>query len=364
MSARRLVRNPLHGEPATAPADTAVLAFHRSFPGYAATPLTQLPAVAARLGVGSVAVKDESARLGSSSFKMLGASWATCRRLCELLGIDHHSQPLTLADLRARLASLRPLELVAATDGNHGLAVAQLAAMLSLGAHILVPANLSAARIAALRAEGAAVTVIPGDYDEAVATMAGLADERHVVVSDTSWPGYVDVPRWVADGYSTLFAELDEQLLAEPTLVAVQVGVGAFASAAVSHFHNRSRLLGVEPTTAACVLASVEAGEPVTVPGPHDSVMAGLNCGTPSLVAWPIVSAGLDLLATVDDTDAVLATRLLASCGVSTAETGAAGLAGVLTFAGQLELGADDHVLVVVTEASSPGHTSCTAASR
>ena len=203
--------------------------------------------MAALLGVGSVSVKDESHRLGAQSFKMLGASWAVYRCLCARLDLDQvPARPLT--ELSERLAPHRPLTLVAATDGNHGHAVARMARLLSLDCHILTPENLSPARIEELRNEGATVTVVDGDYDDAVARSAELADRRNLVVSDTSWPGYDTVPRWVGEGYSTLFVELDEQLagqnLPTPTLVAVQIGVGSFAAAAVRQLHGRTGCSG------------------------------------------------------------------------------------------------------------------------
>lgn len=355
MGARRVVANPAPTRVRRSAADPAVLAFHRGWPGYSPTPLRRAPAAARALGVAAVWVKDESARLGMPSFKILGASWAAHRMLCSMLGAD--PRRLSLADLAERLAPLRPLVLVAATDGNHGRAVARVAALLGLDAHILVPSNMAPARIEALHGEGARITVVHGGYDDAVAASAELADDRHVVISDTAWPGYVGPPSWVIDGYSTLSQEIDQQLaqlgVPEPTWVGVQTGVGAFAASIVRHFGTTCSVVGVEPTMADCVLASIEAGRPVRIPGPQDSIMSGLNCGTPSLVAWPDVRDGIDWFAAVEDADAVLAMRVLAEDGIVAGESGAAGLAGFLAFRSELGLRPDDTVLVVSTEGAT-----------
>lgn len=362
MGSRRIVTNPLSGplSDGDVPDATTVRAFHRSLPGYAMTPLREAPGVAAELGVGHVLVKDESARLGMPSFKILGASWATYRALCARLGLPY--TPITgLGELAAQLTNLSsdgaPLELVAATDGNHGRAVARMARLLGVTAHILVPADMVAARIAAIESEGAAVTVVSRGYDDAIAASARLADERHLVISDTSWPGYTEVPGWVIDGYATIGAEIDEQLtgagLPAPTVAAAQLGVGAFGAAMVRHFHGRARLVAVEPVSADCVTASVEAGEPITIPGPQTSVMAGLNCGTPSLIAWPVVSAGFEAFTAVEDADTEHAMRLLAADGIVSGESGAAGLAGLLAFGGHLGLTERDTVLLVSTEGAT-----------
>ena len=270
--------------PGPAP-DRAPLAFHRQLPGYAPTPLLDAPDLARALGVAQVWVKDESSRLGLPAFKILGASWAAYRALQARLG-GPFDPALTLDGLRARLAPLRPLTLAAATDGNHGRAVARVARRLGLGARVFVPADMAEARRAAIRDEGAEVVAVDGTYDEAVARAAGAGDAHCLVIADTAWPGYEDVPRWVIDGYSTILWEVDDELARRgavgPELVAVQIGVGALAAAVARHYRRpglapRQRIVGVEPADAACLLASVEAGMPTAVPGPHRSIMAGLT---------------------------------------------------------------------------------------
>ncbi len=341
--------------------------FHRKLPGYAPTPLVSAPAVAATLGVHSVWVKDESNRLGLPAYKILGASWATYRALRERFGL---SDPwTTLDELAFQLRPHLPLTLVAATDGNHGRAVARMARWLGLGAHILVPADMVSARREAIASEGARVTVVDGTYDEAVEAAARLADDHHIVISDTAWAGYEQIPAWVIDGYATIFEEIDGQLAmlgeAPPDLVAVQMGVGALAAAVVRHYRaegRTTRVMGVEPLRAACVLHSVEAGHLVDVPGPHDSIMAGLNCGRPSPVAWPFVSGGISAFVAVPDTRAEEAMRLLAQDGVVSGESGAAGLAGLLavltgpdarTYRDALGVSGDSRVLVISTEGAT-----------
>ncbi len=314
----------------------APLEFHRRLPGYEPTPLVDTPALAENLGVGRVLVKDESSRIGLPAFKILGASWAIYSELQKRADLDGWN---TIDELAALLDGLRPMTLSAATDGNHGRAVARMAALLGFDANIYVPAGTSQARIDAIASEGASVTVVDGTYDEAVALSSKDAGERCLVISDTSWEGYQDVPRNVIDGYSTILAEVDDQLASQnepgPDIVVVQIGVGALAAAVVAHYRQPGRdsypkIVGVEPTVANCMLASMRAGEIVTIPGPQDSIMAGLNCGTPSMLAWPVVSAGTDVFVEIDDDRAREAMRLLAGVGVVAGETGAAGLGGLI----------------------------------
>ena len=333
------------------------LAFHRRLPGYAPTPLVEAPGIAAALGVGRLWVKAESRRLGLPAFKILGASWATYRALAQRMGGALEPWE-TLPELVERLAPLRPMTLTTATDGNHGRAVAHMAALLGLQARIFVPAGTAAARIEGIESEGATAIVVDGTYDDAVERSAAEAGDRCIVISDTSWPGYEDVPRWVIEGYATIFAEIDDALAARgergPDLVAVQIGVGALAAAAVGHYRRPGlapapRLVGVEPTRAACVLASMAAGRVVTIPGPHDSIMAGLNCGTPSLVAWPALSRGIDVFAAIDDEWAPRAMRDLAAAGVVAGETGGAGVAGLTALLTGPEAGAVRELLGMTT---------------
>ena len=360
MSPIRALPNPLAtAQQELEPAGRNPLDFHRRLPEYAVTPLVDAPDLAGTLGVGRVWIKDESWRLGLPAFKILGASWAVFKAL------EAHSGGIgewgNVEELRRRLAPHKPLTLTAATDGNHGRAVARMARLLGLGARIFVPADMARARIAAIRSEGAEVVVVRGTYDEAVARSAEEADGRCLVISDTSWPGYEDVPRWVIDGYSTILWEISDELGRRgeegPTLVVVQIGVGAFAAAVTRHFRSpgvspRPKILGVEPAGAACALASAGAGGIVHVPGPHGSIMAGLNCGSPSVVAWPTISKGIDVFVEIEDRWAREAMRMLAGTGIVSGETGAAGLAGLLAVAqeegGRRTLGLTEETRVLI----------------
>jgi diaminopropionate ammonia-lyase len=212
------------------------------------------------------------------------------------------------------------------------------------------------------------VEEVDGSYDDAVERAAAIATATGaLLVQDTGWEGYEEVPRRVAEGYATLFWEVEEQLAAAgeagPDLVVVQVGVGALAEATV-RFWKRPRLaggvrvVGVQPAAAACVLAALRAGRVVRLPGRQESLMAGLNCGTASTTAWPWLRAGLDGVVTVADERAAEAVRALAAEGVVAGETGAAGAAGLLELAalGQLASAAGreaPRVLLVSTEGAT-----------
>jgi diaminopropionate ammonia-lyase len=347
-------------------------------PGYRPTPLRSVPSLARELGVASLLVKDLSECFGLPAFKILGASWAVNCAVAEALGA---APAPDFAGLLERARSIRPLRLVTATDGNHGRAVAHMAALLGLEATVYVPEGTVPARIDGIASEGARVDVVDGTYDGAVARAAQDAGPRCLVVSDTSWPGYESVPRAVIDGYATILGEIDEQVEAlgapPPDMVLVQCGVGAFAAAVGVHYQGERRpalvgarrecevgptLVAVEPDDAACLLEALVAGRVVTVPGPHRSVMAGLNCGTVSLVAWPVLERAFDLCVTVDDGRAHEAMRLLARAGVESGESGAAGLAGLLALRAAPELaparerfavGPSSRVLVFSTEGAT-----------
>jgi diaminopropionate ammonia-lyase len=345
--------NPGRRHGGDAPASTvAALAFHRRLPGYEPSRIVDAPALAAELDLARLSVKDESHRLGLPAFKILGASWAAYRLLIGRLG--HEPEWTDLESLRAALAPLGPLTLVAATDGNHGRAVAHMARLLGYRARIFVPAGTAAARIDGITGEGATVTVVDGTYDDAVRASAEPADDRVLVVSDTSWDGYTEVPRAVIEGYATIFAEVDQQLAAPPEVVVVPMGVGALAAAVVVHYSVSATVIVVEPESAACGLLSAATGEPVVVPGPHDSIMAGLNCGTVSIVAWPIVAAGADVFVAIGDDDAEDAMRSLAGIGIVAGETGAAALAGLRAVVGDGTVDvAGKRVLVLCTEGAT-----------
>ena len=317
--------------------------FHQSLPDYAVTPLVPLPTVAATLGLGAVLVKDESLRLGLPAFKMLGASWAVHRAL----SLGDRDRP----------------RLITATDGNHGRAVARMAALLDLPATVVVPDGVSEQAIALIRKEGAEVNVVNAPYDDAVreAALLAKADSDALLVQDTSWPGYEDVPRWIVDGYATLFDEAAEQaatLGAGIDLVVVPAGVGSLAHAAVLFGRSRPecRIVSVEPVVAGCLQASLAAGAPTTVPTGETS-MAGLNCGTPSYLAWPDLERGLAGAVVVDDEATADAVADLSALGIDSGPCGAASLAALRILATEparshLGLGPDSSIVLLNTEGS------------
>jgi diaminopropionate ammonia-lyase len=334
------------------PPPAAAATFHAGLPGYRPTDLVSLPELARELGVGRVLVKDESYRFGLPAFKVLGASWAVARILTQ----DDSGRPDGAAGVISqnalrRAATARPVELVAATDGNHGRAVAWMGRMLGLPVTVFLPAVVPPAAAAAIAAEGAAVTVGADSYDLAVERAAAFAagSERRVLVQDMAWPGYEQIPGWTVEGYGTVLTETDAQLAAAglplPDLVSIPVGVGSLAQAVVTHYRASAArgaasaaggqvagsgpaLLAVEPDSAACVLASLNAGALVSVPTGR-TIMAGLNCGTPSALAWPVLVAGLDAAIAVPDEAAEEAAVDLDRLGVQSGPTGAAALAGV-----------------------------------
>ncbi|MFG2178134.1 diaminopropionate ammonia-lyase [Streptomyces abikoensis] len=352
-----------------APAPADARDFHASLPGYTPTRLTELPSFAAELGVGRVFVKDESSRLGLPAFKALGASWAVRRVL------DGRKADGRAADGPGAAA---PVTLVTATDGNHGRAVARMSRLFGQRAHVFVGHGVHPEAVAAIEDEGAEVTRVPGPYDEAVRRAAeAAAAPDAVLVQDTAWPGYERIPAWIVEGYATLCAEIDDRLAlaraGAPGLVAVPVGVGSLAQAVVTHYRSREdgrapALLAVEPENAAGLAASLAAGRPVTV-ATGGTTMAGLNCGTVSHLAWPVLRDGLDAAVTVTDAESARAAADLASLGVSSGPCGAASLAGVraaLTGAGAdgrratLGLGPASVLVLLSTEgpAANPHTTS------
>ncbi|MEA2282500.1 MAG: diaminopropionate ammonia-lyase [Solirubrobacteraceae bacterium] len=335
--------------------------FHRGLSGYEATPLRAAGGLAEEFGLGALWLKDETVRLTLPAFKIMGASWAVAQALRRHLGLQSVG---TIDELRAALAQASRPTLVAATDGNHGRAVARMARLLDLPARIFVPEDMVPARRTAIASEGAEVLVVDGGYDAAVARSAR---EPGVVVSDTSWPGYDETPRDVIDGYSTVLWEVEDELrrrgAPDPDVVLVPVGVGAFAAAVVAHYRRPGlprapSIIAVEPARAACLLASARAGELVTIPGLQDSIMSGLNCGTPSAVAWPSVSGGIDRFVAIDDDAARLGMRALAAEGIVGGECAGAtvGAMHALRSAGMAEdtglvLGAS--VLTFLTEGAT-----------
>jgi diaminopropionate ammonia-lyase len=299
------------------------LAFHRTLPGYAPTPVRELADIARELGLGAVLVKDESSRLGLPAFKILGASWAVERALRE--EPEAHT-------------------LVAASAGNHGRAVAHVAAMRGLRCRILLPERALPVRREAIEREGAEVVVVEGTYEDAVAAAAAASHEQGVLlVSDVGVSGPAE---WVIDGYATLFEEARAQVAYD--LLLVPVGVGSLAAAAARHGAAIGvPVIGVEPATAACLTASLAAGRPVRVETPG-TAMAGLDCAEVSPAAWPALRTGIHRTVVVTDDETRAAMAELAEHGLAIGESGAAPLAALRHLAPSLDPGS--RVLLVATE--------------
>jgi len=308
--------------------------FHRRFGGYSPTPIIALTELARQLGLSSLYAKYERQRFGLPSFKPLGVTYATLRLIQSRFG------PVAdLADARRMLATRPDSTLIAATDGNHGRAVARMASWLGTRATIFVPHDINTSYLQPIYDEKANVCILQGDYDTAVQMAASAARRTHgaFLVSDTGLDADEESSSLVLDGYTTLFAEIDDVLGRDAfdTLV-LPAGVGGLAAAAVKFYRSTERLhfeipriLTVEPDSAACVQASIQAGRIVTISA-TTSAMACLQCGTVSCSAWPYLRRGLDATLSVPDCWCDPAITALRSVGIQTRPTGAAALAGVL----------------------------------
>jgi diaminopropionate ammonia-lyase len=324
-------------------------AFFRARPELGPTPLHRCPSLARHLGIAALRVKDETARFGLNAFKATGALFAMATLL-------------ERGDLR------RGDTVVCASEGNHGRAVARAAREHGCHAQVFMSSSVAGPRIAAIEGEGATVILVNGTYDDAVREMARVASSRGwTIVSDTSWPGYTEIPRLIMLGYTRLLDEFDDR----PDVIVVPAGVGGLLAAVACWCEltakgaggRRPKVVAVEPVTAACVQASVRAGAPTPVPGPFDSRMGGLRCGEMSPDVFPCVHSLVDAYVAIEDDFALEAIRLLARpaapdpavrCGAS----GAAALGGLLALradSGLAEVGrqldlAEARVAVLVTE--------------
>jgi diaminopropionate ammonia-lyase len=274
---------------------------HDSIPDCMATPLVQLSGLAEYLGVKSVFVKNESKRGTINSFKILGATYAVSKLICDRLGLDVGSVTFDSLKSPEVQEKIKGMTLSTCSDGNHGRGVAWTAKQLGLKAVIYMPKGTAESRVKNIEALGAAVTVTAFNYDDTVRYANEIAGKNGwYVVQDTSWEGYKEVPTTILQGYSTMGMEAIEQLEAagfkKPTHIFVQAGVGAMASGvigAVANYYEGDMPTTVimEPTNAACYYKSAEAndGEPRTVGGEMESIMAGLACGEPIREGWEII---------------------------------------------------------------------------
>lgn len=351
--------------------------FHRSFPQYSVTPLARLDGMAARLGLGSLCVKDESYRFGLNAFKVLGGSFAMARYIAQELGRDVSEMTydyLTSGKLRQEFGQAT---FFTATDGNHGRGVAWAANKLGQKAVVHMPKGSTQTRFDNIAKEGAQVTIEEVNYDDCVRMAAAEAaqTEHGVVVQDTAWEGYEDIPSWIMQGYGTMAGEAAEQLrqqeIGRPTHVFVQAGVGSLAGAVVGYFTNLfpsdpPKFIVMEAEAAACLYQGAVAndGGQRVVGGDLQTIMAGLACGEPNTISWDILRNHVTAFLSCPDWVAARGMRMLAAPvkgdpAVCSGESGAVGMGVISTIMEDdiykelrqaLELGRDSRVLMFSTE--------------
>ncbi|WP_148254147.1 diaminopropionate ammonia-lyase [Aidingimonas lacisalsi] len=338
----------------------------RTWPGYHVTPLVDLAGVAAHTRITSIHYKDEDKRFDLHSFKALGGAYAVLRLLKRQL------PSATTEELLAgkHRDAATHVTVCCATDGNHGRSVAWGAHLFGVACVIYLHHTVSQAREDAIRRFGAEVRRVRGNYDDAIRQAAEDADTHGwFVVSDTSYPGYMSIPRDVMQGYTVMIDEAVQQLPQPPTHCFIQGGVGGLAAATVAQLWEAygercPRIVVVEPDQAACLITSAREGRPTPVHGDLDTLMAGLACGETSLLAWEILDQGVDDYLTITDHAAVDAMRLLAN-GIDgdiplvAGESAVAGLAALLiarqdeALSAGLGLDTDSRVLLIGSEGAT-----------
>jgi diaminopropionate ammonia-lyase len=364
--------NPCHKAIADLPPRNArVKSFHESLPHYSPTPLVSLAEIAKELGIKHLLVKDESSRLGLTAFKILGASWATAKAVAKHVGLEtdltasgESTSDLSLQDI-ASAAQEGDLTLYAATDGNHGRAVGRMAKYLGIKAKILVPSMVDEEAKSKIASEGATIEVVDGNYDQTVLATK-LAAEKHeggkgLLISDTALDVDDEIPRWIVEGYQTMFDEIEEQVQEitgeqRITHVVTPVGAGSLASATVIHFGRMPRLekptiVTVEPESAACMKASLEAGKMTSVNATY-TICTGMCCGTLSASVWPVLKDGVTVAMTVNDVEVDEAIQELQDYGIYAGPCGAASLVAIekLARSGDIPLPPDAVAVVLGTE--------------
>lgn len=298
--------------------------FHKSFPQYEKTPLVELKNLSKEIGIKDLYVKDESYRFNLNAFKVLGGSFAIGNYIAERLNMDIKDLPyekMISDDIKEKLGEIT---FTTATDGNHGRGVAWTANQLKQKSKVFMPKGSAQERLENIRKENADADIYEYNYDECVRLADKYAKENNgILVQDTSWDGYEDIPRWIMQGYMTMAKEAYEELKEQgktPTHIFLQAGVGSLSSAVTGFFANVMKdnlpvITIVEPQKAACLYKTAVADDgklhPVT--GDMDSIMAGLNCGEPVTVGWPILSAYAKYFLSVDDIYAACGMRLLAN---------------------------------------------------
>ncbi|MBC2727014.1 diaminopropionate ammonia-lyase [Desulfosporosinus sp.] len=353
--------------------------FHRTFPDYQPTPLRQLSKLANNLGVGGIYVKDESYRFGLNAFKALGGSYAIGRYLAQRLNKDISQLPFEVLTSPEVKELLGDITFATTTDGNHGRGIAWTARQLRQKSVVYMPKGSSQYRLERIRSEGAFAEITDMNYDDAVRMTAEEAQKHGwVVVQDTAWEGYEEIPTWIMQGYGTMSAESLEQLntlgIEKPTHIFVQAGVGALAGSVQGYFaslfkEDRPKTVIVEADQADCLYKSALAadGKPRVVGGEMATVMAGLACGEPNPIGWNILRDYSDMFVSSPDWVAakgmrVLANPLLGDPKVISGESGAVttGLISVLMMDNSfkeareaLQLDENSHILVFNTEGNT-----------
>lgn len=295
--------------------------FHAGFSQYSRTPLTSLPGLATALGVESVQVKDESYRFGLNAFKVLGGSYALGRYIAKTLGEDIENLPANriLSDeVREKLGQLT---FVTATDGNHGRGVAWTANQLGQKSVVYMPKGSAQERLDNIRAAGADASITDLNYDDAVRLADKHAREYGwVMVQDTAWEGYTDIPLWIMQGYTTMGYEMMSQLEQAPTHLFLQAGVGSMAGAMAGFFsalygENRPKIIIVEPDRADCLFRTAQANDGTlhNVTGDMNTIMAGLACGEPCSIGWKVLESVADGFLSVSESVAADGMRILAA---------------------------------------------------
>ena len=352
-------------------------AFHKSFPQYDRTPLTALEHMAEFLGLGRLYVKDESYRFGLNAFKVLGGSYAMARFIAKETGRDVSELPYSVLTSEELKREFGQATFFTATDGNHGRGVAWAANRLGQRAVVHMPKGTTRARLENIAREGAQVDIQELNYDDCVRLAAREAAEtpRGVIVQDTAWEGYEEIPSWIMEGYGTMAMEAGEQLKEagdeRPTHVFVQAGVGSLAGAVVGYFANLYAdnppiFVVVEAQAADCLYQGAKAGDGAirTVGGDMETIMAGLACGEPNTISWDILKNHVKVFISLPDWAAAQGMRMLAApikgdAPITSGESGAApfgALAAIMTMEEYADLkaaiGLDEtsRVLVFSTE--------------
>ena len=287
--------------------------FHKSFAEYKVTPLHSLNELSKELGVSKIWVKDESYRFGLNAFKVLGGSYAVGKYLADKLNMDISELPFEKLRSKEIKEKLGDITFVTATDGNHGRGIAWAAKQLGQKSVVFMPKGSSEVRLNNIRKEGAEASITDLNYDDAVRLANKYAHEHNgVMVQDSAWEGYTDIPTWIMQGYATLIDEAIEQIKEEgeeiPTHVFLQAGVGSFAGSIQGYLasefgENRPITTIVEPNEAACIFNSVNQkdGKPHSVTGYMPTIMAGLACGEPNIVSWGILRDYADMYISCPD---------------------------------------------------------------